>query len=181
MLGADLLLADVAQPLGHNPRDLDSFDTEDSVPASVGRKERAHDPDHRRPQAQPKGTEPIVPIGFQIPHTQDDLNQLPLGQWDLHTPESWAMAVLQEAMDVASRPPQSAPGQPQPPPTLPFGNAEMDVQFSVLDLGDGSIGVAATFLRAAPGGKEFFNHHLVRLHVRPSQPRGSQQPVTDQT
>ena len=125
-------------------------------------------------QVQPEGTEPIVPLGFPIPHTQDDLGQLPLGQWDLHTPESWAMAVLHEAMDVASRPPQSAPGQPQPPPTLPFGNHAMNVQFMVLDLGDGSIGVAATFLRAAPGGKDFINHHLVRLKVRASQPPGSQ-------
>ena len=84
------------------------------------------------------------------------------------------MAVLHEAMDVASRPPQSAPGQPQPPPTLPFSNHAMNVQFMVLDLGDGSIGVAATFLRAAPGGKDFINHHLVRLKVRASQPPGSQ-------
>jgi hypothetical protein len=133
------------------------------------------------PQVQPEGTEPIVPIGMSIPHTHDDLIQLPLGQWDLHTPESWAMAVLQEAMDVASRPPQPAPGQDLVPPTLPMGNTQMDVQFSVMNLGDGSIGVAATFLRTAPGGKDFFNHHLVRLHVRASQPLGSQQPATDQT
>ena len=50
----------------------------------------------------------------------------------------------------------------------------MNVQFMVLDLGDGSIGVAATSLRAAPGGKDFINHHLVRLKVRASQPPGSQ-------
>jgi hypothetical protein len=45
----------------------------------------------------------------------------------------------------------------------------MSVQFTVMNLGDGSVGVAATFDRNAKGGTSFYSHHLVRLHVRASE------------
>jgi hypothetical protein len=64
------------------------------------------------PQVQPEGEGPIVPIGTSIPHDQF-VSDLPLRLWDLHTVESWAMAVLQEAMDESSRPPQPPLGRTQ--------------------------------------------------------------------
>jgi hypothetical protein len=127
------------------------------------------------PQAHPEGGGPIVPIGTLIPHDQF-VSDLPLGLWDLHTVESWAMAVLQEAMDVSSRPPQPPPGQDPEPVRLPQGNVQMSVQFTVRNLGDGSVGVAATFDRNAEGGTSFYSHHLVRLHVRASEPLTFEKP-----
>jgi hypothetical protein len=111
-----------------------------------------------------------VNVGARVPHDPDDLIELPLGQWDLHTPDSWARAVLQEAMDHASRPPMATPGHDQPPPRLPQGNTRSLVQLSVMRLDDGSVGVGLTFARGAWGGSMTWSHHLIRLPVRASEP-----------
>ena len=44
------------------------------------------------------------------------------------------------------------------------------MQFTVLRLPDGTVGVAATFERVAQGNEIFFNHHLLQLPVRASEP-----------
>jgi hypothetical protein len=78
--------------------------------------------------------------------------------------------VLQEALDFASRPLQPHPGHPEDPVRVPRANVIFPVQFTVLRLPDGTVGVAATFERVVQGNEIFFNHHLLQLPVRASEP-----------
>jgi hypothetical protein len=133
------------------------------------------------PQVQAEGEGTIVPVGHKVPHGPAPAFDLPLGLWDLHTVESWARAVLQEAMDWVSRPPQRPAGHEPFPVRLPQGNISFDVKFHVMGLDDGSVGAAVTFRREAPGGRWFYSHHLVRLDVRASEPVPFEPPEANRT
>ena len=86
----------------------------------------------------------------------------------MSTVESWARAVLNEALETMSRPPQPPPGQEPVQLPVPFGFGRLTVQFSVVALGPGHVGFGATFSHAALGGRVYYNHHLVKMAVTPS-------------
>jgi hypothetical protein len=125
------------------------------------------DPTVRRPKLPSADEGPIEhPIGMSMPTTEFPPSEPQL--YELHTVESWARAVLMEALDTMSRPPQPPPGQEPEHLPIPFGYGQMDVGFTVVALAPGQVGFAATFSHSALGGRIYYNHHLVKLTVTPS-------------
>jgi hypothetical protein len=125
------------------------------------------DPTVREPQLPSADQEPIThPVGMAMPTTEHPPSAPQL--YELHTVESWARAVLNEALDTMSRPPQPPPGQEPERLPIPFGSGRLTVGFTVVALGPGQVGFGATFSHPAHGGRIYYNHHLVKLAVTPS-------------
>jgi hypothetical protein len=106
------------------------------------------------------------PIGMAMPTTEGPPRDPQL--YELHTVESWARAVLNEALESMSRPPQPPPGQDPTVLPIPFGYGSLPVGFHVVALGPGQVGFSLTFSHPALGGRIYYNHHLVKMAVTPS-------------